>query len=135
DQESHVPERMPRGGVWLSTVPPRVDRRVGGDVCLAVELPEEEVLPFEFLEDGQTFREFQVPAAVVNRHGRPRIYNSLYGGCRPSKLQRMSDAHKRTGTWSGMLRSAHIKGLIPFLERHGLLASSTDRPAGGEGIY
>jgi hypothetical protein len=55
-------------GVWLSDVPMTVSDSVEGDGLLAVEMPEHVVAEFEWIEAGKGFREFLVPADVVNRY-------------------------------------------------------------------
>ena len=60
-------------GVWLFDRP--VDRRMGGGeqaVLMEVEIPEEVVEPFEF-GSGLPYRQFLVPARVINRYGPPRL--------------------------------------------------------------
>lgn len=37
-------------------------------MLLAVEMPEETVLFYEWVEEGKPYREFLVPAEVVNRY-------------------------------------------------------------------
>ena len=54
-------------GVWLSTVPPDAHDGAQGTDLLEVDIPEEEVAPHEWSETGNPYREFLVPAAIVNR--------------------------------------------------------------------
>jgi hypothetical protein len=44
-----------------------------GDTLLTLEIPDEVLADFEWLEDGKPYREFLVPAALVNAHGPPAI--------------------------------------------------------------
>jgi len=58
-------------GVWLSDTP--VDRHDQDDTLLAVDLPVH-LSPMldaehEWVEDGKGFREWLVPAAILNEHG------------------------------------------------------------------
>jgi hypothetical protein len=60
-------------GVWLFDRP--VDKRMGGGdeaILLELEIPESVVEPFEWVI-GVPYREFLVPARLVNRYGRPVI--------------------------------------------------------------
>ena len=54
-------------GVWLSTVPPDATDDTLGTDLLEVDIPEEDVAPHEWIEAGNPYREFVVPAAIVNR--------------------------------------------------------------------
>jgi hypothetical protein len=55
-------------GVWLSDAP--LDRNEGtkGDALLVVEFSglDEEISAFEVIEDGKPYREWIVPAVIVN---------------------------------------------------------------------
>jgi hypothetical protein len=58
-------------GVWLGDRP--IDWNDAGFTeedmsCLTVEIPEEVVAPFEWIEEHKGYREFLVPAEVVNRY-------------------------------------------------------------------
>lgn len=55
-------------GVWLSDTPLEVNDGVEGAGLLAVEIPEDEIADFEWVEEFKTYREWLVPAAIVNRH-------------------------------------------------------------------
>jgi hypothetical protein len=60
-------------GVWLSDV----DANEGafGDTLLLVELdmPEGELNQFEWIEEGKGFREWLIPAALINAKGKVQI--------------------------------------------------------------
>lgn len=55
-------------GVWLSDVPLDANDGVGGDVLLevTVELASSEIAEYEWVEEGRSFREFLIPAAILN---------------------------------------------------------------------
>ena len=55
-------------GVWLSDVPLDLDEGAEGDDLLLIEMPENVVEKYECVEDGKTYREFLIPAEVVNRY-------------------------------------------------------------------
>jgi hypothetical protein len=60
-------------GVWLYDR--RVDKRIGGGdeaVILEIEMPESVVLPFEWAS-GFPYRQFLVPAALINVYGPPQV--------------------------------------------------------------
>lgn len=61
------------GGVWLSDRPLDVNEGADGDTLLFLEIPEDVVGKYEWIEDGKTYREFLVPAETVNRYGPVRV--------------------------------------------------------------
>jgi hypothetical protein len=60
-------------GVWLSDIPLDVNDGAMGDIVLAVDIPEEIVTDYEWVQDGIGYREFLVPAEVVNRYSKPEV--------------------------------------------------------------
>lgn len=60
-------------GVWLFDRP--LDDHVGDDdpdVILELEIPEDVIAPFEWFA-GLPYREFLLPAMIVNRYGPPLV--------------------------------------------------------------
>lgn len=57
-------------GVWVADKVLGINEH-GGDVdtILVLEIPEAELVEFEWVEDGKPYREFLVPAELLNRHG------------------------------------------------------------------
>ena len=55
-------------GVWFSNVPLDVNEGAKGDVLLKVSLSltERDIAPYEWIEEGKPYREWLVPAALVN---------------------------------------------------------------------
>ena len=53
-------------GVWLADI--QLDE--WGDSVFAIDIPEDEIVPYEWVEDGKPYREFLVPANTVNRFPR-----------------------------------------------------------------
>jgi hypothetical protein len=56
-------------GVWLSNVPLDINEGTDGDTRLQVELPEQAIAGFEWIEDGKPYREWLVPARLINERG------------------------------------------------------------------
>ena len=53
-------------GVWVSNLPLDPDEGAEGDALLEIRIPESEVTPFEWAEEKKPYREFLVPAHVLN---------------------------------------------------------------------
>ena len=56
-------------GVWLSDIPLDIDQGARGGVLLQVQLPPDLVEQYEWKEEGKPYREFLVPANLINRRG------------------------------------------------------------------
>jgi hypothetical protein len=55
-------------GVWVCDTP-----EGRGDTLLTIEVPDDEIAPYEWVERGKPYREFLVPAKVLNKYGPPVI--------------------------------------------------------------
>jgi hypothetical protein len=53
-------------GVWFSNVPLDSNEGADGDTLLRVELPEQAIEEFEWIEDRKPYREWLVPARLIN---------------------------------------------------------------------
>lgn len=97
-------------GVWVSSGHALdINEGAEGDAVLVVEIPEAEVSPFEWIEDFKTYREFLVPADVLNAHRVERLWTC--DGC---------DATART---AGTLMP------LDWQESRGLFGSATVCPS------
>jgi hypothetical protein len=61
-------------GVWLSDVPLDSNEGAKGEALLAVEFPDDvDLCDFEWIEDGKPYREWQVPASLINSRATARL--------------------------------------------------------------
>jgi hypothetical protein len=60
-------------GVFLSNTPLDINEGADGDTLLSIEIPEEVIAEFEWIEDGKPYREWCIPAKTVNRYGPPKV--------------------------------------------------------------
>jgi hypothetical protein len=63
----YLTERL-RGGVLLTDRILDSNESAVGDDVLDLEIPEEIVAPFEWIEEHKGYREFLVPVEIVNRY-------------------------------------------------------------------
>ena len=64
-------------GVWVSDRPLDCNEGADGDTLLALDIPEEEIASFEWVEEDKPYREFLVPSDVLNRYGPPSVCEPL----------------------------------------------------------
>jgi len=55
-------------GVWVGDCPLDENEGAVGDRVLAIEVPEEAIADFEWVEELKGYREWLVPAEVLNRY-------------------------------------------------------------------
>lgn len=60
-------------GVWICDVPLDANEGAKGDILLEVLIPIELVKPYEWVEEGKSYREFLVPARILNAHATVRL--------------------------------------------------------------
>ena len=60
-------------GVWLSDQPLDANEGAVGDTLLEMRMPAHVVEAYEWVQEGWPYREFLIPAALVNAYGPPRI--------------------------------------------------------------
>jgi hypothetical protein len=59
-------------GVWVSDVPLDSNEGAKGNVllCVSLVLPDAVLSDFEWIEEGKPYREWLIPAALLNKHGK-----------------------------------------------------------------
>ena len=62
-------------GVWLSDRPLNNTEGASGDTVLQIEIADEILTPYEWVQEGKSYREWIVPAAVLNKDGRVTLAN------------------------------------------------------------
>jgi hypothetical protein len=60
-------------GVWLSDEPLDSNEGAFGDKLLVIDIPESELVQWEWVEEGKGYREFLVPASIVNLYGPAKV--------------------------------------------------------------
>lgn len=74
DSTNQYMEQRLHAGIWLSSVPGNY-KGASGDVLLRVDagLDEGELSQYEWIEKGNLYREWLVPAAIINPHMRVTV--------------------------------------------------------------
>jgi hypothetical protein len=75
-------------GVWVSDRPLDNSEGASGEALLQIDIAEELLTAFEWVEEGKRFREWLVPAAVLNDAGTVRLVRRL--------THQLIDHHKGT---------------------------------------
>ena len=60
-------------GVWISDKPFDDAHLSDGITLFAIEIPEDVISEFEWVQPGMRLREFLAPAALMNSYGRPVV--------------------------------------------------------------
>ena len=60
-------------GVWISDKPFDDAHLSDGITLFAIEIPEEDISEFEWVEEGKPYREWLVLAALLNSYGAPVV--------------------------------------------------------------
>ncbi len=53
-------------GVWVSNAPLDINEGAEGDTVLRIELPEKVIADYEWVEEGKPYREWLIPARLIN---------------------------------------------------------------------
>jgi hypothetical protein len=77
-------------GVWVTDRPGGRDERFAGPVTLYQDVPDDEYRRYEVVEDGggPGYRLSLIPAAALNRLGKPAVYDHAFAGCSRRELLR-----------------------------------------------
>jgi hypothetical protein len=60
-------------GVWISDKPLTSNEGAKGEKLLMIYIPENVLIEYEWIEEDKPYREFLIPASVVNGYGKPEI--------------------------------------------------------------
>jgi len=69
DHTNHYMTDREWTGVWVSNLPLDNNEGASGETVLQVEIAEEILTPYEWVEEGKFYREWLVPADILNKAG------------------------------------------------------------------
>jgi len=75
DATGYYLSRVETAGVWFSDRPIDANEGAKGKVLLRIVLPigKRELRQYEWIEAGKPYREWQLPASLVNKHRLPLV--------------------------------------------------------------
>ena len=109
-------------GVWVADEPLSEGDGPEGNVTLSLEVPETVLTEYEWVEEQKGFREFLLPAKVLNQYGPPVIDDHFYKGSTLEKVRQYIALCRSDRSGWGEEEAAEVEREIPFLIKHGLLA-------------
>ena len=115
-------------GVFVSDTPLDVNNGAAGMTTLVIKVPEDILKQHEWIQEGLGYREFLIPASILNRYGSPEIDEHDYQGCKLTDILREITAFRRNGNDE---EAGWLEHDIPLLQKHGLLAIEDDDSAPG----
>lgn len=73
DSDGYFKNNVLYAGVWFSSSPSSVSTSDAPERQLVIDVPEEEVLEYELRDEKKLYREFLIPAPVLNSFGKPSV--------------------------------------------------------------
>jgi hypothetical protein len=73
-------------GVWFSDVPLDANEGAEGDILLQVQVPEDVITDYEWIEEEKPHREFLIPARLINEQGNVCVVDDPDGNAPPAEV-------------------------------------------------
>ena len=74
DSTGHYLSSTLHTGVWVSDTPLDENEGARGDTILSLAIDPKLMEEYEWIEEGKGYREFLVPAKLLNEHARVRVH-------------------------------------------------------------
>jgi hypothetical protein len=107
-------------GVWFAECPLDAQDSIKGTTVLSVEIPEAEIASFE-IEKGHDYREWCIPAEVVNRYGPPTVHDDDFAGSTEEAIVLRVSRLRASTARQAIAEADALEARLPFLRAHGLL--------------
>jgi hypothetical protein len=111
-------------GVYFATIQLDANDGFDGDVTLCLDVPEKEFENYETtdtLMERSGYRMALIPAEVLNRIGKPQVYDHLYAGAGRRLLVRRAQQLEETGEVLHFQYAQEMREAIAFFDRIGWL--------------
>jgi hypothetical protein len=73
DAAGYYRQEADRAGVWIADTPQPVGTGIASPVVFEIDAPVSALAEYEWSEAGKTFRQWLVPASVLNAYPRRRV--------------------------------------------------------------
>jgi hypothetical protein len=129
-------EEFGRRGVYLATVPLGANDGFDGDVTLCLDVPPDVFQRHDVtdeLQEASGYRLALVPADVLNRLGRPQVYDHTFAGASRRELVQSIRTWEEGGPKDEGTRR-HVQAMrdaMAFFDRIGWLTPLKQREEGG----
>jgi hypothetical protein len=122
-------------GVYFATIQLDANDGFDGDVTLCLNVPEEDFADHETtdtLMEKSGYRMALIPAQVLNRIGKPQVYDHTYAGAPRRLLVRRAEQLEETGVVSHFRHAQQMREAIALFDRIGWLTPLKLREQGVE---
>lgn len=109
-------------GVYLATNPLDVNDGFAGDITLCLDVPEDLFRQYDVTDEPQEasgYRMALVPAAELNRLGKPQVYDHVYAGCSRRDLLRAIERCEAGGGVASFQHGNDIREAIALFDQIG----------------
>jgi len=81
--------------VWVADSPLDENEGADGDRVLAIEVPEEAIADFEWIEELTGYREWLVPAEVLNRYPVTEVSDEALDALEAARWEALFEGHDK----------------------------------------
>jgi hypothetical protein len=117
-------EEFGMSGVYLATHPLDVNDGLEGDATLCLDVPDALFQQYDVTDELQKasgYRLALVPAAELNRLGKPQVYDHFYAGCSRRELVKEIETWEADGSVSSYQFANEMREAMTFFDRIGWL--------------
>ena len=98
---------------------------VKGDCVLCIDIPDAAIAKYENVEADRGYREWIIPAAVVNNYGPPTVHQHDWQGVSREGIEKAARRRERFGDDYNRQYAEQIRRAIEFFDRFGWIGRRT----------